>query len=76
MKDLRTFTGKVLSMASLLWVWRPFVHMLYASITAPTPKGVPPDHRWVKQVIQPIDWILAFLSGIPGSLTRHVTVDS
>ena len=27
---LRTFIGKAQSMASLLWVWRPFVHMMYA----------------------------------------------
>ena len=30
LKALRTFTGKAQSMASRLFTWRPFVHMLYA----------------------------------------------
>ena len=34
-KDLRSFTGKRQSMASLLHTWRPFVGMLWAALYQP-----------------------------------------
>ena len=43
-KALRTFTGKCQSMASLLYTWRPFVHMFHAAIkhvhTVPLRAGI------------------------------------
>ena len=78
-KELRTFTGKAQSIASLLYVWRPFVHMLYGAIQACAEGSAPPtgpNTRWVRQIRQPVDWILAFLTGRVGDLTRRISLDS
>ena len=73
---LRTFTGKAQSMASLLWVWRPFVHMLYAVLADSAQGGAPPNCRWVSQLMVPLDWLLAFLDSVSGNLVRRITLDS
>ena len=75
-KELRSLTGKAQSMASLLYVWRPFVHMLYGAITADTYGNAPPGTRWVKQVSQPLQWLMAFLDGVVGSLVRRFPLTS
>ena len=74
-KVLRTFTGKAQAMASLLYTWRPFVHMLYAVIHGPAPDGMH-NCRWVRQIHAPLHWLIAFLSGVSGNLERKYTVDS
>ena len=58
LRKVRTVTGKAQSIASLLWVWRPFVHMMYAAIYAPIDPHS--DHRpptgciWTKQIHIPL----------------------
>ena len=47
-KDLRSFTGKAQSMASLLYTWRPFVYMFYAAVQADELGGAPVGCRWVR----------------------------
>jgi len=74
-KDLRSFTGKLQSVPSLLYMWRPFVHMFYAVLYA-EPAGAPPNCRWVQQFRIPLAWILAFLAGNRGELERRFTVDA
>ena len=79
MKELRTFTGKAQSIASLLYVWRPFVHMLYGAITTCALWSAPPSGpqtRWVRQIRQPLDWILAFLTGKVGDLKRRISLEA
>ena len=44
-KDLRMFVGKCQSFASLLWLWRPFVHMFYAALYGPS-CGAPEGCVW------------------------------
>ena len=75
LKELRTFTGKCQSVASLLFTWRPFVHMLYGAIYAP-PGDAPAGCRWVRQCIIPLQWILAFFAGTSGQLERFFTLDA
>ena len=75
LKSLRSFVGKVQSLASLLFMWRPFVHMFYAAIHG-DPGGAPPNCRWVSQFRIPLDWIIAFLRGNPGSLERHYSLEA
>ena len=74
-KTLRTFTGKAQSMASLLYTWRPFVHMLYAVIHGAAPEGRE-NCRWTRQIHVPLHWLIAFLTGISGNLERKFTVDA
>ena len=38
---LRSFTGKCQSMASILFTWRPFVHMLYGTLYSTAPTKLP-----------------------------------
>ena len=79
-KKVRTLTGKAQSIASLLWVWRPFVHMLYAAIYAPIdPYSVhrpPAGCIWTKQIHVPLRWLVAFLTGRRGNLHRTLSLES
>ena len=74
--NLRTYTGKAQSMASLLYTWRPFVHMLYGAMSLVGAHGAPPNCIWTKQVLVPLLWLTAFLAQQRGTLRRQWTVDS
>ena len=73
---LRTYTGKAQSMASLLYTWRPFVHMLYGAMSVGAPGDAPSNCIWTKQVLVPLLWLRAFLQQQHGNLRRHWNVDS
>ena len=75
LKLLRTFTGKCQSVASLLFTWRPFIHMLYAAIYCLN-GDAPPGCRWVRQIGIPLSWIQAFMAGVSGQLERFFTLDA
>ena len=73
--DLRSYIGKAQSIASLLFTWRPFVHMMYAALKEDGTSDAPPNCRWTRQVRIPLLWIRAFLQSTePGSLVRSWTV--
>ena len=73
---LRTFTGKCQSMASILYIWRPFVHMLYGALYASDPSNCRPGLIWTKQIQIPLDWISIFLQEHGGDLIRTMNTDS
>ena len=74
---LRTYTGEAQSIAGLLYMWRPFVHMLYAALGPGSAGDAPPNCRWKRQILIPLTWIKAFLCQLePGLLRRRWTVDS
>ena len=73
-KDLRTYVGKAQSMASLIYVWRPFLSMIWAALFAPS-SNAPTNCVWTKQVQEPLSWILAFLARSAGSVTREFHCD-
>ena len=62
-------------MASLLFVWRPFVHMFFAAIHAPV-GDAPANCRWVRQIAVPLRWIRAFLDRNSGNLHRDFSLDT
>ena len=72
-KGLRTFTGKAQSIASLIYTWRPFVHMLYGALYGP-PTDAPPNCLWTRQILIPLHWIQSFLNGSEGNLVRTMTL--
>ena len=74
-KELRTLVGKVQSLASLLYIWRPFVHMFYASMHS-SPSGAAPNCVWTKQIILPLTWVKAFLDQQTGNLERKFSLES
>ena len=77
-KDLRSYTGKVQSMASLLHTWRPFVAMLWAALyAAPViATRAPINCIWVSQVREPMSWLSVFLSEVTGNIVRDFHVDA
>ena len=74
-KQLRSFTGKAQSVASLLFTWRPFVHMLYGAMCN-TQSRAPNNCVWRQQIEVPVRWIVAFLKGRTGNLERTLSVDT
>ena len=45
LSTLRTYTGKAQSIAGLLFMWRPFVHMLYVAMGADAAGDAPANCR-------------------------------
>eukprot|EP00435_Cladocopium_sp_Y103_P035423 s206_g9.t1 len=72
-KKLRTLVGKCMSIASVLYVWRPFLQVLYAALHGPN--KAPNNCVWTKQVIHTLVWLRAFLNGESGSIRRVYNVD-
>ena len=77
-KDLRSYTGKMQSMASLLHTWRPFVAMLWGALYSdPSVSKAPSGCVWVSQISEPLSWFECFLSETKGrNLVRQFCVDS
>ena len=68
-KNLRTLIGKVMAIATVLYMWRPYIHELYAALYSKQTHA-PAGCVWVKQIQQPIKWLLTFLQGEQGSIFR------
>ena len=69
--ELRTIAGRATCVASVLHVWMPFVTMLWA----PQYDMRSRCKRWHNRVYKsaaeiPLKWVLAFVSGVRGTLTR------
>ncbi len=84
LRDVESYAGKCSHVASLLWMWRPFLRDLWGAISQ-----CKSEHTslrevsrklkrciWTKQITHVLQWILAFLTVHRGALTRIYTVDS
>jgi hypothetical protein len=69
-KKLRTLTGKLTHIASLVMILEPFLSELYAAQTQSKGKP-PPGCIWTKQVELVLQWVQAFLDETPGKLERR-----
>lgn len=70
-KTLRTMIGKAMSIASVLFCWRPFIQELYVALHVEESMA-PPGCVWVKQIRHTLIWLLTFLSGeMAGILRRY-----
>ena len=75
LKELRSYAGKCQSMATIIYTWRPFVHMLYGAVySRPSPR-LPEHLRYRCQIDAPLAWITAFLHGKKSDLVRVMDVD-
>ena len=72
-KHLRTLIGKAMSIASVIYTWRPFIHELYRALHS-TDTHAPVNCVWVKQVHHSLSWILTFLSSESGCIERTFSV--
>ena len=68
-KTLRTIIGKAMAIASVIYVWRPFVQEMYSAIHCVS-SHAPRNCVWTRQVSIPFRWILAFLSGEHAGIVR------
>ena len=60
-KDLRSFVGKCMSIASVLHVWKPFISQFYAALHSEKAANAPKACTWTSQVRTGLLWILGFL---------------
>ena len=67
-KVLRTIIGKCMAVASVIYVWRPFIQEIYAALHGPT--NAPNGCIWMKQIKHSMLWLLAFLNNEAGSIRR------
>ena len=60
-KELRSFIGKVMNIASVIHAWKPFVMQLYAALHADKSTEGPKGCTWTSQIKPSLTWIMAFL---------------
>ena len=59
-KELRSFTGKCTSFATLIEAWRPFIQDLYGALHDESPSAAPTNCVWTAQFSHVLKWIRAF----------------
>ena len=74
-RAVQSYAGRGHNVAALIWTMRPFMQFAWAALASPG-EGAPPGCIWMKQVLQSLQWTLAFLRGRVGSLSRTFTVES
>ena len=67
---LRSYAGKANHIAALIMSWRPFLDQIWAALSSQRPSNAPVNRIWVKQVATSLAWLLTFLDGNPGELSR------
>ena len=77
-KELRSYTGKASSFASVLEPWRPFVQDLYGVLYSKDKEKskAPPNCAWTAQFAHVLRWIKAFLFQQKGTLIRTFRIDA
>ena len=60
-KELRSFVGRTNHAAGLLTVLRPFLHAIWAAVSAVSTG--PQNTVWVKQIDHVLGWLRAFMRG-------------
>ena len=70
-KLLRTFTGKVNTIASLIYVLRPFISQLWGALSDKVESNAPVGTIWVNQIRLALNWILLFTKDNIGSIRRE-----
>jgi len=77
LKRLRTLVGKAVHIASLLYMWRPFVRSLWSPLLAENQdSSAPPGCFWSKRIWPAAFWILAFLSKAHGAVSRTFSIET
>lgn len=74
-KSLRTLIGKAMAIASMLFVWRPFISELYAALHAEQTHA-PNRCIWTKQIAHTVQWLRAFLAGERAGIIRCYTLEA
>eukprot|EP00435_Cladocopium_sp_Y103_P050888 s1251_g15.t1 len=73
-KNLRTLIGKAMAIASVLFVWRPFISELYVALHAEQ-SHAPNGCVWTKQITHSVQWLRTFLAGEKAGIVRAYSLD-
>ena len=73
-KELRSFSGKAMSVASIILTWRPFLAQLWAALSQGAVKA-PRNCVWVKQFRNALIWLQEFINGTSGTIIRTFEYD-
>ena len=68
LKVVQSFAGKTNHISNLLIAWRPFIDALWAAIYSRS--ALESGKVWQKQIKSALDWLLIFMHGHRGTLTR------
>ena len=71
---LRTVIGKAMAIASVLFVWRPFIAELYTALHMEQ-SNAPQGCIWSKQIVHSVRWLRTFLAGEQAGITRQYSLD-
>ena len=75
-RDLRSLAGKSTSIASVLYMWRPFLQQLWAALSATSQSKAPLNTVWTKQIQTALCWLRAFVKGQQGTVKRLFSYES
>eukprot|EP00435_Cladocopium_sp_Y103_P022058 s1576_g5.t1 len=73
-RSLRTLIGKAMAIASIIYVWRPFISELYTALHA-EPSRAPQGCVWTKQIEPAVKWLRTFLAGELAGIQRIYLLD-
>ncbi len=74
--ELRSFLGKAMNVASVIFVWRPFLAEIWAAMTAAKETNAPANCVWTQQIRHSLKWLMCFLCGVQGALVRDFTFEA
>ena len=74
-KVLHKFAGKAMSIASVIYTWRPFIHQVHAALSSDAASNGPSGCIWTSQVRNALLWFLAFFDSLKLHLNRTWTLD-
>ena len=79
-KDVRSLAGKAMNVATVIYVWRPFLRSLWTAIASLNKlsdnSGLPVGCVWRKQIVSALMWLRAFLKEEQGEISRHFDWDN
>ena len=78
-KNLRSYIGKVQNIASVIYVWRPFLAELWGALYNKNNPSGPcsvSGCTWTKQILPALAWILSFIQGQRGAVRRVFHIDT
>ncbi len=64
-RELASFAGKANSIASLIYLWRPFLGELWGAMADRSPSDAPPGCVWTRQVLHTLRGLMASSQGRP-----------
>ena len=78
LNELRSYVGLANHVASVLYVWRPFLAELWAALVSSDTSRTHAPHGfiWTRQIFSALQWISAFLHGLSGSMSLTYRVDA